>query len=207
MTEDGRHDALGSNHRRCSVRKAVLRCSHNAQHNNCARVPFLIKLQACSFIKKETLSQVFSCEFCGISKKTFFTEHLWTTASIEMMYQEKCFGCVVKWISQICTFLTHQLQLLQVKNLEISIRNKQKKDKKCFSQSVIDTENDSFTGVLKECTKFYSLLANLISNLQKYLQKEPTKKDCPGIITCKTIIHTIASWKVLGLWFSFNKLL
>ena len=25
--------------------------------------------------------QVFSCEFCEISKNTFFTEHLWTTAS------------------------------------------------------------------------------------------------------------------------------
>ena len=32
-------------------------------------------------IKKETLAQVFSCEFCGISKNTFFTENLWTTAS------------------------------------------------------------------------------------------------------------------------------
>ena len=28
-----------------------------------------------------TLAQVFSCEFCEISKKTFFTEHHWTTAS------------------------------------------------------------------------------------------------------------------------------
>ena len=45
------------------------------------RVSFLIKLQACNFIKKETLAQVFSCEFCEISKNTFFTEHLWTTAS------------------------------------------------------------------------------------------------------------------------------
>ena len=32
-------------------------------------------------IKKETLAHVFSCEFCGISKNTFFTENLWTTAS------------------------------------------------------------------------------------------------------------------------------
>ena len=33
-------------------------------------------LQACNFVKKETLAQVFSCEFCEISKNTFFTEHL-----------------------------------------------------------------------------------------------------------------------------------
>ena len=30
----------------------------------------------CNFIKKETLAQVFSSEFCKISKNTFFTEHL-----------------------------------------------------------------------------------------------------------------------------------
>ena len=30
----------------------------------------------------ETLAVVLSCEFCGTSKNTFFTEHLWTTASI-----------------------------------------------------------------------------------------------------------------------------
>ena len=28
--------------------------------------------KACSFIKKKTLTQVFSCEFCKISKSTFF---------------------------------------------------------------------------------------------------------------------------------------
>ena len=37
--------------------------------------------QACNFIKKETVAQVFSYEFCEISKNTFFTEHLWATAS------------------------------------------------------------------------------------------------------------------------------
>ena len=38
--------------------------------------------QACNFIKKETLAQVFSCEFCEISNNTFFTEHLCVTASV-----------------------------------------------------------------------------------------------------------------------------
>ena len=36
--------------------------------------------EACNYIKKETLAQVFCCEFCEISKNTFFVEHLWTTA-------------------------------------------------------------------------------------------------------------------------------
>ena len=38
--------------------------------------------EACNFIKKETLAQVLSCEFCEISKNASFTEHLWTTASV-----------------------------------------------------------------------------------------------------------------------------
>ena len=50
-----------SSHRMCSVRKGLEK--------------------ACNFIKKEALVQVFSCEFCEISKNTFFTEHLWATAS------------------------------------------------------------------------------------------------------------------------------
>ena len=36
---------------------------------------------ACNFIKKEILTRVFSCEFREISKSTFLTEHLQTTAS------------------------------------------------------------------------------------------------------------------------------
>ena len=35
---------------------------------------FLMKLQ--------TLVQVFFCEFCEISKNTFFTGHIWSTASV-----------------------------------------------------------------------------------------------------------------------------
>ena len=34
------------------------------------------------FFKKETLAQVFFCEFCEIFKNTFFTEYLWATASV-----------------------------------------------------------------------------------------------------------------------------
>ena len=45
-----------SSHQRCSVRKGIL---------------------ACKFIKKETLAQVFSCEFCETSKNIIFIEHLW----------------------------------------------------------------------------------------------------------------------------------
>ena len=34
--------------------------------------------------EKETLTQVFSCEFCEVFKKTFCTEHLWVTDSVKV---------------------------------------------------------------------------------------------------------------------------
>ena len=59
---------------RCSVRKVFLEISQNSQEDTCATVSFLIKLQASDLqlYKKETLAQVFSYEFCEISKNTFF---------------------------------------------------------------------------------------------------------------------------------------
>ena len=53
------------------VKKVFLEISQNSQENTCARASFLIKPQACNFIKKETLPQVLSYEFCEISKNTF----------------------------------------------------------------------------------------------------------------------------------------
>ena len=34
-------------------------------------------------VKKETLAQVFSCEFYEISKNIFIIEHVWATASVD----------------------------------------------------------------------------------------------------------------------------
>ena len=53
-----------------------LEISLNSQENTCAKISFLMKLQACNFIKKETLEQVFFCVFCEIPNDTFFTEDL-----------------------------------------------------------------------------------------------------------------------------------
>ena len=59
--------------------KVFIEILQNSQENTLVRVCFLIKLQASvyNFIKNKTLVQVFFCEFCEISKNTFFTEHLW----------------------------------------------------------------------------------------------------------------------------------
>ena len=47
-----------------------LEVSQNLQENTRARDSSLIKL-ACNFIKKESLVQAFSCEFCKISRTPF----------------------------------------------------------------------------------------------------------------------------------------
>ena len=51
-------------------KKLFLEISQNSLEHACARASFLIKLRAsdCNFIKKETLAQAFSFEFCESSK-------------------------------------------------------------------------------------------------------------------------------------------
>ena len=58
---------------RCPAKKVLLEISQNSQENTCARNSFLIKLQTKgnNFIEKETLKQMFPCEFCEIFKNTF----------------------------------------------------------------------------------------------------------------------------------------
>ena len=63
-------------------KEVFLKLLQDSQENTCARVSFFEKVAglACNFIKKETLGQVFSCEFCEICKNTFFNKHLQMTA-------------------------------------------------------------------------------------------------------------------------------
>ena len=62
---------------RCSVKKGVLRnfAKFTGKHL-CQRLFFDkgagLRPNACNFIKKQSLAQVFPCEFCEISKNTFF---------------------------------------------------------------------------------------------------------------------------------------
>ena len=50
----------------CSVKKVFLEILQNSQGNTCVRA------SACNFIKKENVTQVFSCEFGEISNNTLF---------------------------------------------------------------------------------------------------------------------------------------
>ena len=67
-----------SSHQRCSVEKGVLKNFTKFKAKHLRQSLFFNKVaglrpKACNFIKKETLAQVFCCEFCEISKNTFFT--------------------------------------------------------------------------------------------------------------------------------------
>ena len=67
-----------SRHRRCSVRKGVLRNFAKFTGKHLCQSLFFNKVAAlrlATLLIKETLAQVFSCEFCEISNNTFFTEY------------------------------------------------------------------------------------------------------------------------------------
>ena len=63
---------------RCSVKKVFLEILQNSQGNVCARVSFLIKLQApITLLKKRLWHRCFPVNFTKFLRTTFFTEHLW----------------------------------------------------------------------------------------------------------------------------------
>ena len=64
-----------NSHWKCSVKKSVLRNFAKFTGKYLCQSLFFNKVAACNFIENETLKQVFSCEFCEISKNTIFIEH------------------------------------------------------------------------------------------------------------------------------------
>ena len=74
---------------RKSHQELFFKISQNSQENACARISLF------NFIKKETLAQVFSCEFCQISKNTFFYRTPLVAPSKTWRAEEKklCYRC------------------------------------------------------------------------------------------------------------------
>ena len=68
-------------------KKGVLKNFAKLTGKHLCQILFLNKVAgaASNFIKKETLVQAFSCEFCEIFNNTLFTEHLRVTASVSSM--------------------------------------------------------------------------------------------------------------------------
>ena len=66
---------------RCSINKVFLEILQNSHENTWAGGFFnkdsALRAATLLNIKKETLAQVFSCEFCETYRSTFFIEHLW----------------------------------------------------------------------------------------------------------------------------------
>ena len=61
-------------------------------------------------MKKKTLAQVLSCEFRQISNNTFFTEHLWTTASINDFILDYCFD-KRKPLQSVCSKISYNFNV------------------------------------------------------------------------------------------------
>ena len=67
-----------SSHQRCSVKKRVFNNLAKFTRKHLCQSLFLNKVEG---LRPETLAQMFSYEFCEISRNTVFTEHLWVVAS------------------------------------------------------------------------------------------------------------------------------
>ena len=94
-----------SNHRRCSLRKGVLRNFAKFTRKHLCQSLFFNKAadlrpKACNFFKKETLEQVFSCEFCEISQNTFCHRTAPVSASGD------CWLVAEHFCSQWCYWIT-----------------------------------------------------------------------------------------------------
>ena len=72
-----------SSQQRCSMEKGVLRNFSKFRGKHLCQSLFFNKVTdlGCNFIKKETLAQVFCCDFWEISKNNVFTEHICATPS------------------------------------------------------------------------------------------------------------------------------
>ena len=72
------------------MKKVFLEILQNSQENTRVRDSFLIN----DFIKKESLIQVFSCEFAKFLRTPFFTEHLYWLLLVNVLLL-----CTLKIIS------------------------------------------------------------------------------------------------------------
>ena len=66
-------------------KNAVLKIWQYSQENNSVGVSFKssCRITDVHFFQKDTSTQVFSCEYCEISKNTYFEKHILTAASVD----------------------------------------------------------------------------------------------------------------------------
>ena len=86
------------------MQKDVLRNFTKLTGKHLYQSPFFIKVAGlCNFIKKETTAPVFSYEFCEIPKNTFFTEHIWMTASSFPNVEAHLRPCQIFMMKHFCS--------------------------------------------------------------------------------------------------------
>ena len=68
------------------LKKVLLKISQNSQENTCVGVFYNKVLDLRPAAQKETLAQVFSCEFYEIFKNIFLTDQLQVTAFVFLQY-------------------------------------------------------------------------------------------------------------------------
>ena len=95
MTLAMQYENSRTSHRRCSIKKAVLK-----------NVEIFTVKQLCSSLR-DTQAQVFSCQYCDIFKNTYFGEHLRTAALVIQsrhpdVFIKKVVGLVFDLFYDIC---------------------------------------------------------------------------------------------------------
>ena len=86
------------------MEKSLVICSKKFwASQNISYIDRNLRPKACSFNKKETLAQMFSCEFCEISKNTFFNRTPPVAASIS-----RCFNVSLIVFTTLLSFTLMQ---------------------------------------------------------------------------------------------------
>ena len=95
--------------------------------------------RSCNFIKKETLTGMFSCDFCEISKNTFFTENLWCLLLVVTMHYIPVFLAAIRkaFRKKAQVPWEKMKEMFLVKNREISwVRTEKTKIKQWLPSSL-----------------------------------------------------------------------
>ena len=143
------------------------------------------------------LAQVSSCEFCEISKNTFFTEHLWTTASIFMSFtNSRIYWRVYVMVASVNDRKTEKMILADIYLLKINnintrnmfkvIKKTERRQWSCAGNSFVNFEH-----ILRLFLVFLLLLwtSNLLLVFWCF------QEDKKGIVEIKGLAYSRIPWR------------
>ena len=116
---------------------------------------------ACNFIKKETVAQAFTCEFCEIFKNVFFTERLLMTASKYNHLETPkslLFTCLhITFDKKLITFRLKERNTESVESFIHNVRQIKKGEKAGFSRNEGKSYSFNKNVVFEHTRKVFSL--------------------------------------------------